>query len=1387
MATLDEGLIDRGVVLVVAGEACPPEVMARWARGRVMFNSYGPTETTVDATLWRCDPEAGEVAIGRPVVNTRVYVLDESLSPVPVGVAGELYVAGAGLARGYVGRAGLTAERFVANPFGAGGERMYRTGDRARWTVDGQLVFAGRTDDQVKLRGFRIEPGEIEAVLVAHGQVGQAAVVVREDTPGDKRLVAYVVLAGVVRGEVSGVLREFVAARLPEYMVPSAVVVLDELPLTRNGKLDRRALPVPELASLSGAGRGPVSVQEELLCGAFAQVLGLESVGVDDDFFALGGQSLLAVRLVSRIRAVLGVEIEIRALFEAPTVAGLAARLAGEGPARPALTPAVRPERVPLSFAQRRLWFLGQLEGPSATYNIPVAVRLTGQVNRSALDAALRDVLARHEALRTIYPAEGGRPYQQILDVEGLAWELQRVEVAREELAGAVAAAQGYAFDLSAEVPFRAWLFTAGPDEHVLVVVVHHIAGDGWSNGVLARDVTSAYAARCAGRTPQWTGLPVQYADYTLWQRELLGAEDDPESLLARQIAYWREALAEIPEELDLPFDRPRPAVASYRGHEVPLEIPAEVHARLVELARAEGVTVFMVLQAALATLLSRLGAGTDVPIGSAVAGRTDEALDDLIGFFVNSLVIRTDLSGDPTFREVLGRVREAGLGAFAHQDVPFERLVEELAPTRSLARHPLFQVMLTLQNNDEAVLDLNGLRSEAMPPGEPTAKFDVEVSVGEEFDGDGAPAGLRGVVIVAADLFGVESAERLAARWVRVLDTLTADPLVRVGELDVLDAGERRRVLVEWNDTVGEVPAGTLAGLFEVQVGRSPGAVAVVFEGVEVSYAELDVRANRLARLLMGRGVGPESVVGVALERGVDLLVALLGVLKAGGAYLPVDPELPQERVEFMLADAGAVHVVTPDVVEESAGLDGGPVGDRSLLPSHPAYVIYTSGSTGVPKGVVVSHEGVVNRLVWMQERFGLVAGERVLQKTPFGFDVSVWELFWPLLTGGVLVVARPGGHRDPGYVAQLIGEQQVSTVHFVPSMLEVFLREPELAGCWDLRRVVCSGEALPAAVVERFFDLIDGVELHNLYGPTEASVDVTAWQCAPGEGSVPIGRPITNTKTFVLDGALQPVPVGVVGELYLAGVQLARGYAGRPGLTAERFVAGPYTKTGERMYRTGDLVRWSADGALEYLGRADDQVKIRGFRIEPGEVQAVVAGHPQVAQAAVVVREDAQGDSRLVAYVVPESGGSSELPDAVRQFASGRVPEYMVPSAVVVLDALPLTVNGKLDRRALPAPEYAAGTGRAPADAREEAICAAFAEVLGLESVGVDDDFFLLGGHSLLATELVSSIRQSLGIDIRIADIFEAPTAAGLASLVGDKKSARPALRPMRKQEES
>ncbi|MET9550432.1 amino acid adenylation domain-containing protein [Streptomyces sp. NPDC006627] len=1404
---------------VVGGEALPGGVVRDWlsrSPGSVVVNEYGPTETVVGCCVFEIS--AGQVVgesvpIGRPIANTRLYVLDEFLQPVAPGVSGELYVAGVQLARGYVKRPGLTAERFTANPFEPGG-RMYRTGDVARWTTDGILEYLGRADEQVKVRGYRIEPGEVQAVVAAHREVAQVAVIAREDVPGDTRLVAYVVPTDLddAEPELPSQIVQFAATRLPEHMVPSAVVVLDALPLTANGKLDRKALPAPDASTSAGSGRGPATLQEEILCAAFAQVLGLDQVGVDESFFTLGGHSLLAVRLVSRIRAALGVELEMAALFEAPTVAGLAARITGAVAARKALAPMERPERTPLSFAQQRLWFVGQLDGPSSAYNVPMALRLSGGVDRDALGAALRDVIARHEVLRTVFPAADGEPYQRVIPVEDLAWELPLVEVAPEDLDGAVAAAADYAFDLSAEVPFRAWLFSAAPDDQVLVVVMHHIASDGWSKRPLARDVSVAYAARCEGRAPEWEPLPVQYADYALWQRELLGDATDPDSVMAQQISYWRAALAGAPEELEFPADHRRPALASHRGHRVPVQIPAAVHARLRELAQAEGVTVFMLLQAASAVLLSKLGAGTDIPIGTANAGRTDVALDDVVGFFVNTLVLRTDLSGDPTFREVLGRVRETGLSAFAHQDVPFEKLVEELAPTRSLARHPLFQVMVTLENNADAVVDLPGLRTgtpgavKADAPGQAAAKFDLAVEVAEAFDTEGAPAGLRGSVVASADLFESATAARLAERWLRVLELLVVEPQTRLSAVDVLDAAERHQVLAEWNDTAAQIVPATVPELFEAHAASTPSAVAVIAGGHEVTYAELDARANRLAHRLIARGIGAESVVGLCLDRDAEMIVAILATWKAGAGYLPIDPEHPADRIAYMLADSGAALALTTEEL-----LGGLPTGQlpvvavdgpelRAELASASArapegtahraglaYVIYTSGSTGRPKGVAVGHGGLANLVSVFGPLMGVGPGVRVLQFASFSFDASVLDVGVALGWGGALVVASAVERGEPGLLRELVVSAGVVSASVVPSLLAV-LELGDLAGVSSL---VVGSEGIDPSLARVW---ARGRRLVHAYGPTEATVIAAVGEVDPdGSGVVSFGGPVANTRMFVLDEFLRPVAPGVAGELYVGGVQLARGYVGRAGLTAERFVADPFGVAGGRLYRTGDVVRWSVGGELVFVGRADEQVKIRGFRIEPGEVRAAVAAHPLVAQAAVVVREDVAGDPRLVAYVVADGdaggggvGDGAELAAGVGEFVAGRLPGYMVPSAVVVLDALPLTVNGKLDHRALPAPRYATDGGRGPATLQEELLCGVFAQVLGVEEVGVDHDFFALGGHSLLAVRLISRIRTVLGVEVHLRTLFEAPTVATLAGRLAGSGPARPALtageRPVR-----
>ncbi|MGW7417482.1 amino acid adenylation domain-containing protein, partial [Streptomyces sp. NPDC054863] len=1049
---------------------------------------------------------------------------------------------------------------------------------------------------------------------------------------------------------------------------------------------------------------------------------------------------------------------------------------------------------IPLSFAQQRLWFLGELQGPHGMYNIPITLRLTGDLNQKALHTALADLIERHEVLRTLIATEDGVPEQKILTPDDAGLRLPVIDVTEDETARVVAEEAVRPFDLSREIPLRACLLAVAPRDHVLLLVAHHIASDGWSLVPLARDVSTAYTARSKGHAPSWEPLPIQYADYALWQRELLGGEDDPASFLNQELSYWRKALADLPEELPLPFDRPRPSVPSDRNGSADIAVTADLHRRLTALARAEGVTMYAVFHAALATLLSRLGAGTDIPIGTPVAGRTEVALNDLVGFFVNTLVIRGDLSGRPSFREVLARVHERNLDALTHQELPFERLVEDLAPARSIARQPLFQVMLVLQDNVEPALALPGLDVTVLSSTEVPARADLSFSVRETFGPGGVPTGLTGGIGYAADLFDHGTVQTLTERFVRVLDAVTADPAQPVDDIDLLGPAERRQVVSGWNDTAHDVPAATLPELFEAQVARTPGATAVVFGDTEVSYADLNARANQLARHLADHGVGTETLVGVHLERSADLIVTLLAVVKAGGAYLPIDPDHPADRIAHILADARPAVVVTtgalrphlpageevrhlvlddPDTTLTLGGLSSTDLDDSDrpgvLLPAHPAYVIYTSGSTGRPKGVAVPHQGVVNRLEWMQHEYPIGASDRVLQKTPFGFDVSVWEFFWPLLQGAVLVVARPGGHRDPAYLADLIQARHVTVSHFVPAMLKAFLTEPSASRCTSLRAVLCSGEALTPELRDHFLRTLN-TPLHNLYGPTEASVDVTHASHLTGDDPVvPIGRPVWNTRTYVLDASLRPVAPGVPGELHLAGAQLARGYLGRPGLTAERFVANPYGTPGERMYRTGDLVRWTADGQLEYLGRTDDQVKVRGFRIEPGEVEAALVSHPAVAQAAVVVREDQPGDKRLIGYVVLRADTDGTDGTGVRAHVAGLLPDYMVPSGVVVLDALPLSVNGKLDRAALPAPEYTTGhAGRGPRTAREEILCDAFAEILGRLHVGVDDNFFDLGGHSLLAVTLVERLRaRGLSVDVR--SLFTTPTVAGLAATTG------------------
>ncbi|MFF9850597.1 amino acid adenylation domain-containing protein [Streptomyces litmocidini] len=1393
---LDDGDHHRPRALMLGGEAVGPELWERLSAvpGTDVHNYYGPTEFTVDALCCELGDSPTPV-IGRPLDNVRAYVLDERLRPAPLGVPGELYLAGPQLARGYLGAPALTAERFVADPYGPPGSRMYRTGDLARLRRDGHVEYLGRADEQVKIRGFRIEPGEVEAQLTGHPAVAQAAVTVRGEEDGDPYLAAHVVTAPGRQAPGADELHEHLAARLPAYMLPAAYAHVDRLPLTASGKLDRRALPEPDLRLTGGPGRPPADEREAALCRLFAEVLRLPEAGPDDDFFRLGGHSLLAMQLVSRVRAATGAELPIRAVFEARTPAGLARRLDAPGGRRPALTPARRPAETPLSHAQRRLWFLQRLEADSPAYHIPLPLRLDGPLDIGALSAALHDVVVRHEALRTVFPDRDGVPHQRVLDPAELPslLDIAPLDPARAEgaaLEAELRSAASAPFDLASRPPLRARLYLLGPGRHVLLLTVHHIACDGWSLQPLAADLSAAYRARAEGRAPDWAPLPVQYADYTLWQHDLLGDARTPDTLAAAQWDHWRAVLDGLPDEIPLSADRRRTPETGHEGRTVPVEIGADTHQALAALARESGASLFMAVQAGLAALLTRLGAGTDIPLGAPVAGRTDAALDDLVGFFVNTLVLRTDTAGDPTFRELLDRVRDLDVAAYAHQDLPFEQLVDLVGPERQPGRHPLFQVALVVDQGADVRLDIPGVTAGRLTVQLAPAKFDLTVTLAAERADDGTEGPLRGTVEYRTDLFDDATAASLAERLTRLLTAAAAEPDLRIGRIGLLSDDERRLVLDKWNDTRRELEPTTLAASVKEQFARTPDATAVVFEGCETTYAELDTLVDELAGRLAALGVGPGAVVAVAVPRSVDLVAAVCAVHRTGAAYVPLDPDYPADRLAFMLEDARPAAVIAapgeaerlrvPDGVALLAprpAADGGERGTPTApAPDDPAYVIYTSGSTGRPKGVVVPHGAVTNRLRWGQEQYLLTDRDRVLHKTPSSFDVSVWEIFWPLTTGATLVVARPEGHRDPAYLCDLIRSERVTVAQFVPSMLDAFLQHPDAGRCDSLRLVIVGGEALTTATARRFHQVLPGVRLVDQYGPTEAAIEVTAWTCRPEDDDgrpVPIGRPVWNTRVHILDAELQLVPPGVAGELYLDGVQLAHGYLGRPALTAERFVANPYGPPGSRMYRTGDLARWRPDGAVEYLGRVDGQVKVRGFRIELGEIEAALGEHPAVAAGVVLVREDRHGAPRIVAYVVP--AGTAPATEELREHLRGRLPEHMVPTGYVTLDALPVTPNGKLDRAALPEPAdtpASAGSGaRQPATPLERTLTELFAEILDVPGAGPDDDFFLLGGHSLMMVRLVERIRAETGVDLAVRTLFDHPTAAALAArITGD-----------------
>jgi amino acid adenylation domain-containing protein len=1371
-----------GRLLLLGGEASTVDWVAELrATGRLVVNHYGPTETTVGVLALPAGADLGAgptTPLGHPLAHAAAYVLDAAGALVPDGVPGELYVGGGTVSRGYLGRPGLTAERFVPDPYGAiPGGRLYRTGDRVRRLPGGALEFLGRTDDQVKIRGHRVELGEVRQVLAAAPGVTECAVVLSGGAAqagsaggGDEpRLVAYV----VGTGDLDAV-RAHAAAQLPAYMVPAVLVPLAELPRAAHGKLDTARLPAPGEpagAERPGADRPPAGRAEELVAAAFEQLLGRDRVGRADGFFALGGHSLLAIQLMSRLRAAFGVALPVRAVFEDPTVAGLAARvesrLAERAAPLPPVTPVPRDRPLPASWGQRRLWFLHQLEADqleagAAVYNTHVCLDVTGELDPGRLHAALLAVAARHEVLRTRFTDHDGELWQQVVAEPAVPFA---VAAAGADPDAVLAEHAGGRFDLAHEPPLRALLLRHAADRHTLLVVLHHVANDAWSANLLVTELAEHYAALTEGRAPELPALPVQYADYAAWQRDLLTGE-----LRDTQLRWWTERLAGLPDRLPLPTDRPRPARQGHAGGHVPLRLGASTVDRLRAVGAAENASLFMVLLAGFTALLGRCTGQDDVAVGTPVSSRPRPELEPLLGFFLNTLVLRTDLTGDPDFRELVRRVRTSTLDSFGNQEVPFEALVEQLRPARDLGGSPLVQVLFTLEDTERVAARAGGLRLDWRPYGTPTAKFDLSLYLWRR------PDGLAGALEYRTDLFEEATVRRLAGQLTALLEAVAADPAAVPSRVEL--AAADAALVRGWNDTTRPLPFTAIPDQVVATAAAHPDAPALIWPGGTTSYRDFVAGVDRLAGALAAAGVRPGDVVGVLAERGPELVTAVHAVQAAGAAYLPLDPAHPVRRLAFQCGDAAVRAVVTSTDLADLAGGLGAPVvvagGELppaarpavTLHPDGPAYVIYTSGSTGRPKGVVVPHRAIANRLAWMQSAFPLDRADRVLHKTPAGFDVSVWELFWPLLTGAALVIAAPGGHRDPAYLAALLADQAVTTVHFVPSMLDAFLTAAPagLAGRLPvLRRIVCSGEALPPGLVARCHAALPGVAVENLYGPTEAAVDVSWHHCEPGEWRTPIGAPIANTRLHVLDRHGLPAPVGVPGELCLAGVQLATGYLNRPGLTAERFVPDPDGPPGTRRYRTGDLARWLPAGEVEYLGRLDDQVKIRGMRVEPGEVEAALLTHPGVRAAAVLAR-----DGALAGYVVPADPAAPPEVESLRAHLAAALPPHLVPAAWCVLPELPLSANGKLDRAALPAATLVGAAGYAePATGAERAVAAVWESVLGVDRVGAGDDFFAAGGDSIRALKVLARLRAA-GYGVELAQLFAHQTVRELAAVL-------------------
>jgi amino acid adenylation domain-containing protein len=1355
-------------------------------RGAELWNQYGPTEATMYATTEQVTPGEGLPTIGRPIANVRVYVLDALGEPVPIGMAGELWIAGVQVARGYLNRPDQTARVFEADPW-VPGDRRYRTGDLARYRSDGRLEYLGRLDTQVKIRGYRVELGEIETAIQSHPDVRWAVVPAPTSGNRGRGLTAYLVARDRHSPPTAHALRVFLQARLPGYMIPGDFVLLDALPVTSSGKVDRRAV-----ATVAGKGLEhaiavvpPRTGVEETVARIWAEVLDLKRVGVYDNFFELGGHSLLATQVVSRIREVLGIDLALRDLFETATVADLVERITPRIRGGHSGGAAIESRRhggpAPLSFSQERMWFLHQLAPESAAYNVPASLRIRGPLNVDALVAALRDVVRRHEILRTVFPVVDGRPVQLVtehqLDVPLVDLQAES-KTSRKARARDIFRGEGRRpFDLSRGPMVRALLLRFSATDHVFLLNMHHIVCDQWSFGVLGRELMALYNAHLLGLSSPLLPLSIQFADFAAWQRQWLSGP-----VLDAQLAYWRRHLGGALPVLELPTDRARPAAPSYEGRRETRRLRPALVAAVEALGRQEHASVSMILMAVFNALLARYSGQDDILLGLPIANRTRLASEDLVGSLVNTLPIRTDLSGDPSFRELVRRVRETLLDAYGHQEMPFDKLVQELQPERYTSHSPLIQVLVNFLNAPMPRQRFEALTWEPFEFDRGAAQFDLTLSI--DWDREGWLS-----LEYSTDLFEQATAARLLAHFEVFVAAAVADPDLSLSKIELLTPAEREQLLVTWNRTAAPYPSdASISTLFEDQADRTPAAVAVIGSEESLTYLELERRANQLARYLQTLGVGLETLVGICLERSTLSFVALLGVLKAGGAFVPLDPTYPPERLAFMMTDSCAPVLLTdrqhapeamapgvrvvfldadwPTIASESDARLGTAGGGDSL-----AYVIYTSGSTGTPKGVLGTHRGAVNRFYWMWRTYPFRSGERCCQKTSASFVDSIWETFGPLLGGVPTVVIPDPVVREPRRLIQMLADHRVTRIVLVPALVRAMLEaEPELgARLPHLRLWVSSGEALSRDLARRFRESAPGAVLLNLYGSSEGAGDSTFHEVrdADAAGSVPIGRPIDNTEIYILDGQQQPVPTGVPGEIYIGGHGLARGYLNRPELTAEKFVANPFSdEVGARMYRTGDRARYRNDGTIEHLGRLDSQVQIRGFRIELSEIESVLAAHPDVGRAIAVAREDDRGDRRLVGYVVPKNGTRpTDLLDSVRR----SLPGYMVPSTIVFVEALPLTPSGKVDRQALPAPEQARrGVAERPRTATEATLAAMWRALLGVPEVGVHDDFFDLGGHSLLAAQLVAQIETAFRTTLPVRRLFEAPTVARLAALI-------------------